>query len=55
MSCTKLRRQVDLLINNAGYHPGARKLDQLDHSNWQAVFYINVIAPLSSQCCIQVK
>ncbi|WP_439360407.1 SDR family oxidoreductase [Bradyrhizobium sp. DASA03007] len=38
--------QIDLLINNAAYHPGIQQLGQLDYSNWQAAFHVNVIAPL---------
>lgn len=37
---------VDLLINNAGYHPGFQPLGQLRYENWQTAFHINVIAPL---------
>ncbi|MGY3473513.1 SDR family oxidoreductase [Bradyrhizobium ottawaense] len=39
-------RKIDLLINNAGYHPGAHQLGELDYSSWQTAFHINVIAPL---------
>ncbi|WP_028351605.1 SDR family oxidoreductase [Bradyrhizobium murdochi] len=39
-------RKIDLLINNAGYHPGAQQLGKLDYENWQSAFHINVIAPL---------
>ncbi|SPP98094.1 SDR family oxidoreductase [Bradyrhizobium vignae] len=39
-------RQIDLLINNAGYHPGTQQLGQLDYSNWPTAFHVNAIAPL---------
>ncbi|WP_076862109.1 SDR family oxidoreductase [Bradyrhizobium mercantei] len=39
-------RQIDLLINNAGYHPGMQQLGRINYSNWQTAFHVNTIAPL---------
>lgn len=40
-------RRIDLLINNAGYHPKTYgRLGQFDASNWQTTFHVNVIAPV---------
>lgn len=37
---------LDVLINNAGLHPGTQALGHLDYSKWLQAFQINTIAPL---------
>lgn len=39
-------KTIDVLVNNAGMHPGNPPFGSIDYTSWKATFGVNVIAPL---------